>query len=573
MSKPRPGKVGLLLVVWAGAMLLYCGTLRHPPVWDDNDFVFGQSFLMDCRNLSKAASPANFFGVLPVRNSARPAWLVSVLADTCLGGGRVVVYRLTSIFWHAVGAVLVMALGWWLAGDLAAALMAGLLFAVHPVHTEAVNIIGFRGDLLALAFMLMSLLLYRDARLRGGWPRRAVFAASLAAFALALLSKEMAVTLPILAVLSDALFPLRSAPAAARRPLAGRAALLACYLALVPLYLVFRAPRSGYVSAGHQDVFSAWRQRVNLPFSKPLAEAAPAAPGPQAKFEDPPWQRVYDDGRVRFLTMSRVFGSYLRLLSWPWPLQGDYAPQVLDTWGQPALLASWAAWLLLLAAAWALRRRLPLAAFGLSWTAVGLLPVSGLVLLRNLQAERYLYVPSAGFCLAAGALAAGLDRRLGAGRWRSAGRAAFAALLVLWAGRVWQRNRDFASDLAFFRATEAVDPSVPRVRLSLALTYEAQGDWARAEREFEASLALWPRYRKARLLYADFLGEQGRGPQALAQLRQAREIFPDDPWVLYRLARACRGMGRRVEAARLEGLFLRQASALTEAHRRQQAQR
>ncbi|MDD5628110.1 MAG: hypothetical protein PHU21_03530 [Elusimicrobia bacterium] len=543
MSQPEPRRVALLLAVWAGAMLLYCGTLRHPPVWDDHDFVFGQSFLMDCRNLPKAASPANFLGVLQVRNSARPAWLVSVLADTCLGGGRTAAYRLTSIFWHAVGAVLVMALAWWLAGDLAAALLAGLLFAVHPVHTEAVNIIGFRSDLLALAFMLISLLLYLEGRRRAGWRQGAAFAASLAAFALALLSKEMAVTLPILAVLAEALFPVAPHPDAERRGRAGRVALLACALALVPLYLVFRAPRSGYVSPEHQDVFSAWRQRVSLPFSKPLAEAAPAAAEPRARFEDPPWQRVYDDGGVRFLTMSRVFGSYLRLLVWPWPLQGDYAPKVVESWRQPTLLASWAAWLLLLAGAWTLRRRLPLAAFGLAWTAAALLPVSGLVLLRNLQAERYLYVPSAGFCLAVGALGAALDRRLGPGPWRPACRAAFAAVLLIWGWRVWGRNRDFASDLAFFRATEAVDPSVPRVRLSLALAYEARGDWAEADREFAASLALWPRYRKARLLYADFLGERGRGRESLAQLRQAEDLFPDDPGVRQRLELSCRRLG------------------------------
>jgi hypothetical protein len=109
---------------------------------------------------------------------------------------------------------------------------------------------------------------------------------------------------------------------------------------------------------------------------------------------------------------------------------------------------------------------------------------------------------------------------------------------MLWAGLVWARNRDFRSDEAFFRATEAVDPSVPRVHLSLALSYEQQGDGPRAESEFRSSLALWPRYRKARLLYAELLERQSRGPEALAQLRETRELFPADPVVLSRLALA-----------------------------------
>jgi hypothetical protein len=533
MTQMHPRRVALLLGLWAGAMLLYVGILRHPPIWDDHEFVFGQSYLMDCRNLPRAAGPASLLSVPPVRNSARPAWLVSVLTDTCLGGGRTHVYRLDSIFWHAVGAVLVLALGWWLSRNLAAALAAGLLFAAHPVHAEAVNIITFRSDLLCLAFMLASLLLYRDALRRRGWPRGAGLAAALAAFAIALLSKEMAVVLPLLILLSHVYFPAPRKGRVRQRERRRLGLVLAGFLVLVPLYLAFRAPRSGYVSASHQDVFSSWSRR--------------ALSGPE-KLEDPPWHAVYDQGGVRFLTMSRVFGSYLRLLTWPWPLQGDYAPRVVRSWRDPALLASWAAWLLLAAGAWSLRRRLPLAGFGLGWTAVGLLPVSGLVLLRNLQAERYLYVSSAGFCLAAGALWAELDRRLAAGPRRLAGRAALAALLALWAGTVWVRNRDFRSDEAFLRATVAVDPSVPRARLSLARLYGDRGDWAAAEREYRAGLELWPRARRARLEFADLLAGRGRREEALAQLRLARELFPDDREVRERLSRPGRRSALRARA-------------------------
>ena len=483
-----PKRIALLLGLWAGAMLLYAGTLSHPPVWDDHEFVFGQSYLMECRNLSEAANPAGLLKVLPVRNCARPAWLVSILADTCLGGGRTQVYRLSSIFWHAVGAVLVLALGWWLSRGLAAALAAGLLFAVHPVHTEAVNIITFRSDLLCLVFMLASLLLYRDSLGRSGWPRRAALAGALAAFVLALLSKEMAVVLPLLLLLSHLYFPVPGKARAGGRKLV---LVLAGFLVLVPLYLAFRAPRSGYVSASHQDVFSSWSRRV-----------------PQAKLEDPPWREVYDHPGARLLTMSRVFGSYLRLLTWPWPLQGDYAPRVIRS-VEPSVLASWAAWLLLFAAAWRLRRRLPLAGFGLAWTAVGLLPVSGLVLLRNLQAERYLYVASAGFCLAAGALWAELDRRL-AGRTRWAGRIALALLVAVWAGRVWSRNRDFRSDQAFLESAAAVDPGVPRIRLALARLHVSWGDWEGAEREYRACLDLWPEGRAARAELAKLTARRSR---------------------------------------------------------------
>ena len=581
----RWGRIALLLALWAGAMLLYAGTLSNPPVWDDHNVLFGQGFLMDCRNLPTAANPANFFRVLPVRNAARPAWLVSALLDTCLGGGRVVVYRIDNIFWHAVGAMLVMALGWCLSRDLAASLLAGVLFAVHPVHTETVNIISFRGDLLALASMLLSLILYREGDRRSGWTRWACWAASLAGFFTALLAKEMAIVLPLLLLLEGLFFPPTCPQAVVPGGVWQRRALLGGFALLVPFYLVFHTLRSGYVMAGHQDILSRWGARTAGPAPWPQRMALASRDGMSTKLEDPPWHPVYADGRLRFLTMSRVFGSYLRLLAWPWPLQGDYSPPVLDSWRHAGLLASWVAWLLLFAAAWKLRHRLPMAGFGLMWTATALLPVSGIVILRNLQAERYLYVPSAGFCLALGAVLARAGR-LGPWRRRVFG-AATALLILFWAGLTLSRNRDYRSELSYFRATEMADGSVARVHLALAGVYEGLRQPAAAEAEFRAALRLWPRYRKAQLLFAGFLMDKGRAQESEALLRSAGALSPGDPvialrlgvclleqghaeqameplraaleetnWAsplaLYHLALACRRSGRLPEAGRLE---------------------
>ena len=523
-------------------MLLYAGTLRNPPVWDDHNVLFGQGFLMDCRNLPTAANPANFFRILPVRNAARPVWLVSALMDTCLGGGRVVVYRLDSIFWHAVGAMLVLALGWCLSQDLTASLLAGALFAVHPVHTETVNIISFRSDLLALAFMLLSFIFYREGDCRNGWTRRACWTASLVGFFTALLAKEMAITLPLLLVIGRLYFPTPRLQAAAGVRVWPRRVLWGAFVLLVPFYLVFHTLRSGYVMAGHQDILSFWGAKTAGSPARPPRLRYASKDGMSATLEDPPWHQVYADRRLRFFTMSRVFGSYLRLLAWPWPLQGDYSPPVLHSWRHAGLLASWAAWLLLFAAAWKLRHRVPMAGFGLMWTATALLPVSGMVVLRNLQAERYLYVSSAGFCLALGALLAWAGRL---GIWRRRVFGAATALLVLsWASLTLARNRDYRSELAYFRATETVDGSVARVHLALAGVYEGLRQPAAAEAEFRTALSLWPRYRKAHLLFAGFLMDKGRAQESEALLRSAGELFPGDPVIALRLGVCLLEQGR-----------------------------
>jgi hypothetical protein len=88
----------LTLAVMSLSLLLYARTLFNPPVWDDVHFVAGQPFLRDCGNLRLALDPRYLFWVLPVENSARPAWLASVLCDSCLFADAWAGLRLSSIW-------------------------------------------------------------------------------------------------------------------------------------------------------------------------------------------------------------------------------------------------------------------------------------------------------------------------------------------------------------------------------------------------------------------------------------------------------------------------------------------
>jgi tetratricopeptide (TPR) repeat protein len=513
-----------------GAMLLYAGILGHPPVWDDDVFVFGQPFLMDCRNLARVVSPRIFTGVLQEKNCARPVWLASVLLDTCAGDGAVPVYRLTSVYWHAMGALLVLILAWVLTSSWRAAGAAGLLFAVHPVHAEAVNIITYRSDLLCLAFMLGAMVLYR----RG----RPLFA--LLCTALALLSKEMAVVLPLQFLLMDAVFP-RSRPTRRRREF------LAASVLLVLAYLMFHGPRSGYRLEGTPDVFDDAINRVSLPFSPPLSRPPAPTFGAPEKPQRTPWSRIYSDRTTQFLSMSRVFGSYLRLLAWPNALQGDYSPKAVDSWRDPSVVAAWTAWLALLAAAWFFRGSVPLFSFGIGWTAVALLPVTGLIPLLNPQAERYVYVASAGWCMATAGLLFALFAE--GGKRRVAACALLAASATAGAWRLVRRNRDFRDERSFYSATIAADPGVARAHLGLGLACLDAGDDACAEAEFRQTLRLFPQALAARFDLAELLNRRGRYTEESAELAKALQIAPRDPAVLDAVAVSDWRAGRRGEAA------------------------
>jgi hypothetical protein len=204
-DSPSRGGTALLLALGAAAALLYARILPYPLIWDDRAFVSGQPFLADCRNLAEVLAPSSFTGVLVVRGAARPVWLASVLADACLAGGWTPAHRLVSAWWHALATMLLAFLARRLTGSLGAGLTAGALFAAHPLHAEVVAIVTFRSDALCLSFMLLSTVLFIEARGRSGAARYWAGAGALGAATLALLSKETAVVLPLLWALSRAL--------------------------------------------------------------------------------------------------------------------------------------------------------------------------------------------------------------------------------------------------------------------------------------------------------------------------------------------------------------------------------
>lgn len=531
-----------LCAVAALGALLYANALDNPLVWDDHSFVAGQPFVQDCSNLLKLADPRYYLGrALPAVSAARPAWLGSVIADACLHGGAPAGYHITSLLWHLLAASLLMVLAWELARDPWAALGAGLLFVAHPLHTENVNIVTFRSDILALVFMLLSLLFFLYRRGRSGWRRTACLAASAASFGLALLAKEMAAVLPLLMLLCDRLFP---GPAPRRRPGRRPWRVYAVLAAVLLCYLWFRMPRSGYNVLGHQDLFSSLRDKAGVP------RLRSERPGPAAFSHKPiavPWQAVYESPKVRLLTMAGIMGDYLRLLLWPHPLQGDYSPRPVRGWLAPGPILSALAWLGLLALAWSLRRRSPLAAFGLFWTPIALLPVSGLWLLLNPQAERYLYVPSTGIALAGAAALAGLARAKLPGA-RAAAASLAVSILVLYSLGTVSRNLDYRDDASLHAATVAVDPGVARARFNLARSLHGQGRLAAAEDEYRQALRLWPEFSGWRGALAALLLDRNRPNEAAAELETALRRQPGEPAIHYFLGVAHWRAGRPAAA-------------------------
>ncbi len=129
-----------------------------------------------------------------------PATLLSYQIEYALVGENPALFHITNVLLHILNALLIFFLIRELTKSQLIPFLTALLFAVHPLHTEAVMWIAARKDLLSAAFFLGSLLLYCKMRKKES---RKTYVASIALFLGALLSKVVTATLPLVLLIVD----------------------------------------------------------------------------------------------------------------------------------------------------------------------------------------------------------------------------------------------------------------------------------------------------------------------------------------------------------------------------------
>lgn len=353
------------------ALLALAATITsfgHDFTYDDRDVIFFNDLVHHLHGLG-ALWHQTYWPVKYGGDGYRPVTMTLFTLQWVAANGAPWVFHLVNIVLTVATA---LAVRWCAAAVLpeAAALVAGALFAVHPVHVEVTgNIVG-QSELVVALCLALAVGIYIRRRLVGGVPGRDATVIVLL-FAIALFTKEHAVVLPGLLFAAEITVihrddwrtRLRHA-----RPLA---------LALVAVCLAYLAVR-GQVQA---DL---------------------------AGFQPFPVFRFLHLGPVnRTLTMMTEVPRIGRLLVFPTHLSADYSPPDVivangfDVMQLPGIFIT----LGVLVLAVALRRRAPVASFGLFWLIVSYLPVSNILVAAGfMTAERTLFLPSIGVVLVAGAV-------------------------------------------------------------------------------------------------------------------------------------------------------------------------
>jgi tetratricopeptide (TPR) repeat protein len=495
MASPLSNVRVAAVLTAAAAAAVFANSLTNDFAYDDLHIIAENPGIHSLRTLPDALTESYWPGPYGKQLGLwRPATTGFLGLQYAVAGENPVLYHVTNVVAHAAVSALVVVLLAQLMTT-TAAFVAGLVFAVHPVHVEAVaNVIGI-AEILPALFFLLACIVHLRGPATTSW-RRALGIGVL--YALAFGGKESAVTLPGVIFLLDS----------ARRDLGFRE--LPAYLRdRWRLYLVLAA-LAGLLIAGRFAVLGSIANPLG-PLGADLLREIP-----------------------RIWTLAEVWSHYVRLLVFPLDLSADYSPNVIGIhlgWNAANLTGLILA-LALLATALAAWRRPTMAAgrstpravaFGVMWFMVTISPVSNVLFLSGvLLAERTLYLPSVGFAAGVGWLVLHLSRERPVRAWVGT-----ALVVGLMGWRSWDRNPTWRDNITVFGTLIEDYPQSGRSQWILGDLYFQQGRLSQGLVSYRLAInILGPHYQliteiSRKLIGADYLDA------AEHLLRYAWHEYPD----------------------------------------------
>lgn len=461
----------------------------------------------------------------------RPLTMLAFAFQWVTGGGSPLVFHMVNVALYAVVAVALYRLALLIVSD-PAAFIAAALFAVHPVHTEAVaNIVG-QEELWVAAILLLSTTRYIRLRNEGSLPLKDVLLIGVS-YLVACMFKEHAIVFPLLLVVAELTVISRKVSSAQKM----RAFLpTLCAVAFAGAAFVgMRTIVIGHVATGGSNVLL-----LGAPYS------------------------------TRLFTMLRVFMEWVRLLVWPASLSADYSSHRVDAATSfdasmiPGLLVIFA----VVAIAWSLRKAQPAVTFGFLWAGVTLLIPSNLILVTGfVLAERTLFLASAGLSICAGVAAVHAWRAMSErGRVQQVATAtAFAALLGIGVIRSSARNVAWHDNERLFRQTVLDVPTSYRAHWMLAELLTDAGHTQEGLDEMLIAVVLGRKNDPGLLSFAaDRFRMANQCPRAMGMYRKALDIDPTLPELRFNASVCLLQLGKLDEAKLLarQGLV----SAATDSH-------
>lgn len=491
--------------------VVYANSFKNEFVYDDYEFVAKNESIRSLRNI-----PTFFFSYTAVsptnkelaRTIYRPLTIFSFSLDYLIWKLNPFGYHLTNLLFHISNAILIYFLMSLILKKNAESLFVALLFSVHPIQTEAVTWISSRRDVLFLFFFLFSFLLFVKDTLSRNWK---YYGGSIISYIFALLSKEMAITLPFILILYEHSF----IPKEKQNCLTRKISYYLPFFLSAGLYLLLRFSVLGSVSQrGH------WVEGLY----------------------------------PTLLTMSKVIVYYIQLLFFPVKLSVEYALSLSTSIFEPKVLLSFELLILILIIGIKMAKKSKEISFSIFWFFIALLPVYNVLPLKQLLAERNLYLPSVGFSMLLTLLITVVFKSrfhfsivptLG----KQLGILFFTFLLIFYSLRTIKRNTDWKDELTLWSKTAETFPQSAKAHAGLGDAYLRKGLYDHAIIKYKKAIILGDTFIEVYNNLGLAFIQKGDYESAIASFREAMELDSTYADAHYNLALAYLRQGMYGKAA------------------------
>jgi len=513
-SRQTTARLGVALPVVAlalAAFAVYSNALSGEFVYDDKIQIVKNSWLWNVPSIPTVflQNAWAFQSATTITNYYRPLMQCVYILTYQLSGLHPLGFHLVNVFFHCAVTILVFLTLRRLVPEqraasvyLSAPFLAAILFAAHPIHTEAVTWIGGLPDVAFTFFSLLSFYLY----IRSKSCAAACYLGSLACFAIAALFKEPALTLPAILFAYD--FTCRE-----QRP-----ALLECVKRYVPFlfigvaYLALRIyALKGFAPAKSHPLLSSYLDAINV---------------------------------------FPLFAQYLGKLVLPVDLSAYYVLHPVNSLAEWKALLSMLVTIAFVALAALAFKKNKAALLGMVFIVVPLLPALYIPAVgENTFAERYLYLPSVGFALLVALFLSWAGKQL------PDGTKVVAAAVILLAGTyavaTVTRNKVWQNEYSLWTDTIAKSPDSTVALNNLGIFYRHHNMPGKAIEQFQTIIRVNPYDASAHgnlgLLYRDIRSYD----QALKEMQTAEALAPDSAAAHYNLGLLYRDLGMK-DNARIE---------------------
>jgi protein O-mannosyl-transferase len=493
------------------SLVVYFNSLKNGFVYDDFATIVENKYIQHPGQSLPLLFSRSYFNIASGEASYRPVATLSYYLIYAVAELKAFYYHLFSVILHAFNVVLAYLLAHIIFKNRYSAMIAALLFACHPALSEAVDAISYNEDLLTAAFFLLAFNSYTTIKTTAVKSNIMVYGLSLVCFLLALLSKEMAITLPAVLLLYDLAIRDTGALSLSIRSI-GR-----IFKARLYFYM-------GYLAVGMFYLYLRF-----VAFYNPEEAIKPD----------------YGSLMERVVYLPAHIFKFIKLALFPSELNADYVFAYPDGFYEMNNLIGLLVVFALIVVSIVIYKKSQAIFFSIWWFLITLSPVYNLIPLFNPFAERYLYIPILGFCMAAAVVLNDFVKSRSSRPWAAQTLTVTVVILIvgLFSGVTIARNRDWQDSLTLWSKTVKSSPGSSVARGSLGHAYQKLGRLDEAVEQYKRAVAIYPDDYKAHYNLGVVYDQQGLADKAIQSYQRSIRINPAYPNARYNLGIIYQNLG------------------------------